>query len=476
MSDSDVADRRSGSVRVLVPVFLITGFATFMAGLDNLVVTIALPDIQRDLDTNVTDLSWSVNAYTITFAVFMLTAAALGDRFGRRPVFAAGIALFGAASAAAAVSPTMFVFGIARAGQGLGAAIIVPLALTLLIENVPARLRTVSFGILGGINGLAIALGPFVGGWIVQTVGWHAVFWVNVPIAAALIPAALLRLRTGNRPRRTALDLAGVLLFSAGLFGVLYGLLQASVVGWLAAASAGSILLGLVLLGFFLVAEHRAPDPVLPPRMFGNAGFRMSIVTALLSTAGVFGVVFILTQYLRIVLGYEPLRAGLATLPWTLAPLLSAPVAGIIASRTGMRPLLIAGAALQAVALGWFALVIGPDVSYPALLPGLIAAGLGMGFFFALITGQAIAFVAPADEGTASGLGNSAREVGVLVGVAMTASVFSWAGGDTTAHGFIAGTPAALFFGAGVMVAALVAAVATPADPVRALAAPGHRA
>lgn len=452
----------------LVLACLVTGLATFMAGLDNLVVTTALPAIRASFGVGVADLTWSVNAYTIAFSVFMLAAAALGDRFGRVLVFTLGVAVFGASSALVALAPTMLWFSLFRAVQGLGAAMIIPLAMTLLIGEVRRKNRPIALGVLGGINGLAIALGPFVGGWLVQTVDWHVIFWLNVPIAFALVPLAALSFRNVTEVERSVVDVPGIVLLSLGLTSLLYGFLQSERLGWTRVDSGGLIVLGLALIAAFWRVELRTLTPMLPPRLLRERGFRLSLATALLTSAGVFGSVFLMTQYLQVVLAYDPLRAGLATLPWTLVPLVAAPAAGILASRVGMRWPLVVGSALQAGALLWFAFVLRADVAYPTLLPGLVGAGLGMGVFFALITGQAIAFARPDDEGIASGVGNAVREIGVLLGVAAAATVFAWRGGDSSAAGFEAGTPPTLAVTACVVAVATVTAARTPNDsPLR---------
>ncbi|KAB8169739.1 MFS transporter [Streptomyces sp. 3MP-14] len=448
----------------LVLAYLITGLATFMAGLDNLVVTTALPAIRASFEVGVSDLTWTVNAYTIAFSVFMLAAAALGDRYGRVLIFTVGIAVFGASSALVALAPTMLWFSLFRAVQGIGAAMIIPLAMTLLIGVVRQKERPIALGILGGINGLAIALGPFVGGWLVHSVDWHVIFWLNVPIAGVLVPLAALSFRGTARVARASIDVPGIVLLSLGLTGLLFGLLRSEHSGWPRADSGGLILLGLALIAAFWQVELRLPAPMLPPRLLGSRGFRLSLATALLTSAGVFGAVFLMTQYLQVVLAYNPLRAGLATLPWTLVPLVAAPAAGILASRVGMKWPLVVGTALQAGALGWFALVLRSDVPYALLLPGLVCAGLGMGVFFALITGQAIFFASSEDEGIASGVGNSVREIGVLLGVTVAATVFAWNDGDSSAAGFTAATPTTLLVTAGVVAAAVITAVRTPND------------
>lgn len=375
------------------------GTATFMASLDNLVVTMALPHIQREFSTSIQGLTWTVNAYTLPFAILMLAAAMAGDRWGRRRVFSAGVLLFGFGSAVAASAPSYEIFVAARAVQGVGGALVVPLSLTLLISAVPVGRRALVIAVLSGIQGLGIALGPFIGGLIISFTEWQWVFWINVPITAVVLALSLL-IPSSQLHRTDRLPLLSLGLLSLGLLGAAATALTFSDRSWWTLVWMG---LTVVCLGVGLRHVLRQDHAALPAALLRTSGFIRSNATALLVTAGIFGIVFILTQYLQVAMGYTPLQAGVATLPWTLLPAVSAPVAGMAVSRLGMRPLITMSTILQILGLGWFLMVIHPDASYLSLLPGMIMAGLGMGVFFALITGQAIAFATRATEGGCHG-------------------------------------------------------------------------
>src|SRR5512144_1835618 len=326
--------------------FAITSLALFMTTLDNLVVTTALPVIRKDLDASLSGLEWTVNAYTLTFAVLLITGAALGDRFGRRRLFGIGLAIFTLGSAAAALAPSIDVLIAARAVQGLGGAIVLPLTLTILSAAVPPERRGVVLGAWGGISGLAVALGPLVGGAVVQGISWQWIFWLNGPIGLVLIPLALLRLRESRGPD-DALDLPGVGLASAGLFGIVWGLGRGNAVGWGSAEIVLALTTGVVVLGLFVLWELRAAEPMLPLRFFRNRTFTAANVASLLMFFGMFGSIFLLAQFFQTVQGYSPLQAGLRVLPWTAMPIFVAPLAGALSDRIGGRPLMATGLALQ---------------------------------------------------------------------------------------------------------------------------------
>src|SRR5213082_2200856 len=242
--------------------FALTSAAAFMVTLDNLVVTTAIPVIRRDLHAGIGGLEWTVNAYTLTFAVLLLTGAALGDRFGRRRLLALGLGIFTLASAAAALAPSIGVLDAARAVQGLGGAIVMPLTLTILSRAVPPERRGLALGAWGGISGLAVAIGPLVGGAVVSGISWHWIFWLNVPIGVALLPLILLRLDESRGPAGR-LDLPGLGLASAGLFGIVWGLVRGNSLGWGSPEIVGALAVGAVVLALFVLWELRAKAPML---------------------------------------------------------------------------------------------------------------------------------------------------------------------------------------------------------------------
>jgi EmrB/QacA subfamily drug resistance transporter len=438
--------------------FAITSVALFMTTLDNLVVTTALPVIHRDLHASLSGLEWTVNAYTLTFAVFLITGAALGDRFGRRRMFVIGLAIFTAGSAAAALAPSIEVLIAARAVQGFGGAIVLPLTLTILSAAVPPEKRGLALGAWGGISGLAVAIGPLVGGAVVQGISWQWIFWLNVPIGLALIPLAALRLKESRGPN-DALDLPGVGLASVGLFGIVWGLVRGNQVGWGSPEIVGALVLGSAVLALFVLWELRTKEPMLPLRFFRNRTFTAANVASLFMFFGMFGSIFLLAQFFQTVQGYSPLQAGLRILPWTAMPIFVAPIAGALSDRIGGRPLMVTGLGLQAAGLAWIAAVSTPTVAYSALVVPFILSGIGMALYFAPVANVVLSSVRREEEGQASGANNAIRELGGVFGVAVLASVFAHYGGYRTGQTFVDGLIPALYVGAGFVAAGAVAAL-----------------
>ncbi|MFI1366127.1 DHA2 family efflux MFS transporter permease subunit [Streptomyces griseochromogenes] len=450
--------RRGGAVWALV----ITSVAGFMAALDNLVVTTALPSIRKDLGGALDDLEWTVSAYTLTFAVLLMFGAALGDRFGRRRLFLAGLTVFTGASAAAAMAPGIGSLIAARAVQGVGAAVMMPLTLTLLTAAVPAARRGMAYGIWGAVNGLAVASGPLIGGSLTEHISWHWIFWLNVPLGVALLPLARLRLAE-SRGAGARLDLPGTLLVSGGLFGIVYGLVRGPVDGWTGSLVLTGLIAGAALLVGFMLHGVRSENPMLPMRLFRSRAFSGINAASLLMFLGMFGSIFLLSQYMQGVLGYSPTEAGLRMLPWTGMPMLVAPVAGILSDRVGGRPVVATGLFLQAVGLGYMASVVTADVSYGAQLPGLIISGIGMALFFAPASNLVMSSVLPEEQGIASGANNALREVGGALGIAVMSSIFSAQGGYESAQAFVDGLRPALVVGSAVVALAGIAALVIPA-------------
>ena len=438
--------------------FAITSVALFMTTLDNLVVTTALPVIRKDLNADLSGLEWTVNAYTLTFAVLLITGAALGDRFGRRRMFVIGLGIFTAASAAAALAPSIEWLIAARAVQGVGGAIVTPLTLTILSAAVPAERRGLVLGAWGGISGLAVAIGPLVGGAVVEGISWQWIFWLNVPIGLALIPLAALRLRESRGPN-TSLDLPGLGLASAGLLGIVWGLVRGNQVGWGSLEIVFSLTAGAVLLALFLLWELRAPQPMLPLRFFRNRTFSAANAASFLMFFGMFGSIFLLAQFFQTVQGYSPLQAGLRILPWTAMPIFVAPIAGALSDRIGGRPLMAVGLALQAAGLAWLAAVGSATAPYSEFVIPFVISGIGMALYFAPVANVVLSSVRPEEEGQASGANNAIRELGGVFGVAVLASVFAHYGGYSTGQTFVDGLGPALYVGAGVVAAGAVAAL-----------------
>ncbi|HZN19978.1 MAG TPA: DHA2 family efflux MFS transporter permease subunit [Micromonosporaceae bacterium] len=435
--------------------------AVFMVAIDTLVVTTALPVIRVELDATLEGLEWTVNAYTLTFAVFLLSAAALGDRYGRRRVFGIALGVFTVASAAAALAPSIEALVAARAVQGLGSAAILPLSLTLLASVVPHEKRGHAFGLWGAMVGLGAAVGPVIGGAVTEGMSWQWIFWVNVPIGVMLLPAMwLVRESRGGAGR---LDPVGTLLVTVGLFGIVFGLVRGNGHGW----GSGQVLAGLVggglLVLLFVVWQARAATPMLPLRLFRSRGFSLTSVATVAMPLGVFGCVFLGTQYLQTVLGFSPLEAGVRTLPWTAMPLLAAPISGRLADRIGGRPLVVAGLALQAVGVFWIASIATPDLGYVNLVAPFVVTGVGLGVFLAPIAQLAIGFAPPDLEGVASGTSNALRQLGTVLGVSMAGALFAEYGGYETGQAFVDGLVAAHYVAAAVLAVGALFALGIPA-------------
>jgi EmrB/QacA subfamily drug resistance transporter len=441
--------------------FAIVSVALFMVVLDNLVVTTALPSIRADLGATIQSLEWTVNAYTLSYAVLLLTGAALGDRFGRKRMFVIGLALFTAASAAAALAPTTAALIAARALQGVGAAIVTPLTLTLLADVFPAEKRGLAIGAWSGVSGLGIALGPLVGGAVVDGISWHWIFWINVPVGLAVIPLAARRLTESRGPARQ-LDLPGLALASAGLLGIVYGIVRGAELGWTSTPVLGSLIAGGALIVAFLGWESRTEHPMLPLRFFRSRGFAAVNVVSLAMYFGVFGSIFLLAQFFQVTQGYSPLEAGLRTLPWTIMPMFIAPIAGLLSDRIGSRPLMATGLTLQAGAIGWLASVSSPSVPYSELVIPFIMAGTGMALVFAPAANAILNSVRPEEAGQASGATNAIRELGGVLGVAVIATVFAHNGSYASPAAYTDGMTSAIWVGAAVLLAGAVAALFVP--------------
>ncbi len=445
----------------------IVSVALFMVVLDNLVVSVALPTIHRDLGASIQSLEWTVNAYVLAYAVLLLTGAALGDRFGRKRMFIIGMGVFTAASAAAALAPSTGLLVAARAVQGTGAAMVTPLTLTLLAEAFPAQRRGMAIGVWSGISGIAVAVGPLVGGAVVQGISWHWIFWINVPIGLALLPVAARQLHESHGPSRT-LDLPGLALASTGAFGVVFGLVRAQSLGWTSTTVLASLIGGAILLGAFVRWELRAAEPMLPMSFFAKRSFAVTNVTSLSMYFGMFGSIFFLSQFMQNVLHNTPLQAGLKLLVWTGATMIVAPVAGVLSERVGSRPFMIAGLSLQAGGLAWLASMLSTHMLYAQMIVPFIMAGAGMALVFAPSANAVLASVSVARAGQASGANNAIREVGGVLGVAVLASVFTGAGSYASPQAFVDGLQPAMWVGVAVLAAGALVVLAFPFATARA--------
>ena len=441
--------------------FAITSVALFMVTLDNLVVTSALPVIRHNLHASLSQLEWTVNAYTLTFAVLLLTGAALGDRFGRRRVFTIGILVFTAGSALAALSTSATALDLARGFQGVGGAIVTPLTLTLLSGAVPRERRGLALGAWGGISGLAVAIGPLVGGAIVEGLSWQWIFWLNVPIGLLLAPVAYYRLKESHGPA-DRLDLPGLALASAGLFGIVWALVRGNSVGWASPEIVGSLVAGAAVVALFVLWELRAEAPMLPMRFFRNPTFALANVSSLFMFFGMFGSIFLLIQFFQTVQGLSPLQSGLRILPWTAMPIFVAPIAGALSDRIGGQRIMATGLALQAVGLGWIAAIATPTAPYADFVAPFFISGIGMALFFAPVANVVLSSVRREEEGQASGAQNAIRELGGVFGVAVLASIFSRYGGYGLPQHFVDGMQPAVWVGAIIVGVGALAAFAIP--------------
>ncbi len=443
---------------------VLVSLGVFMTALDTLVVTTSLPALRVDLHASLQSLEWTVNAYNLAFACFLLTGAALGDRFGRRRLFTIGLSLFTFASAAAALSPSAAVLIGARAMQGAGAAIVFPLSLTLISEAFPAEKRGAAIGLWGGITGLGVAVGPVVGGAVVSGISWHWIFWLNVPVGLALIPLAATRLTEsyGSRPQ---LDVVGLVLAGAGALGITWGLVRANAIGWGSPEVLGTLVAGAAFVSAFLAWERRAATPMIPLTLFRSRTFASANAVSFFMYAGLFGALFLMSQYFQTCLGYSPLEAGVRLLPWAMPPMFIAPVAGVLADRYGNRPFMALGLALQAAGLAWVALIASPDVSYLQIGIALTIAGAGTSFCFPTVANAVLGSVPLKEAGVASGTNATIRELGGVLGVAVLASVFARHGVYLSPRVFVDGFTQAIWVAVAFSGLGMVAAMFSAARP-----------
>jgi EmrB/QacA subfamily drug resistance transporter len=434
----------------------LTALASCMVALDATVVTTALSLIHRDLSASLASLEWTVNAYSLTFAGLLLTGAALGDRFGRRRMLVVGLAVFTVASAACALATSIGALIAARAVQGVGAALILPLALTQLTTGFPPMKRGRALGLFSGLNGLAVFVGPFVGGAVAQGLAWQWIFWINVPIGAAAIVLVRRRLDESTGPA-VRFDLTGVVLGTAGVFAVVWALVRGNGIGWGSAEVVGTLVAGVVLVSAFVWWESRSAYAMLPMRLFRIRAFAAANVANFSLYTSLQGSLFLFTQYLQNGLGYGPFAAGLRIMTWTGTLMVCGPIAGNLIDRYGERRFLVGGLLLNGVGLGGLALTAASGRPYLEMVPALIISGCGLSMAMPAIQKAVVGAVAPAEIGRASGAMNTLRTLGTVFGVAILAAVFAGHGSYASAPAFATG------FGAAVAVAAIISVIGAAA-------------
>jgi EmrB/QacA subfamily drug resistance transporter len=452
-------------------VVLAASLPMFMATLDNLVMTNALPVLHDRLGASVEELQWFVNAYTLTFASMILVAAALGDRFGRRTVFVIGIVIFGIGSVLAALSTDPAQLIGARALQGFGAAGVLPLSLALISGGVAPERRPLAIGIWGGISGLGVAVGPLVGGAVIEGWNWQAIFWINVPVALIAIPLAFFALNN-DFGARARIDIIGAVLAGAAVLGLVHAIVRGNDDGWGSADVIAEIAVSVVLLIAFVLRQMRAKAPLVPLRLFADRSFSVTNIVGFAFSFGTFGAVFILIQYMQVVQGSTPLEAAVQTTPWTLAPMFVAPLAGIIAPRVGTRVLMVAGLGLQAFALFWIAVTMSTDLPYAQLVAPFIMAGVGMGLVFAPSATALLATLGVVDHAKASGVNSTVREIGLALGTAVMTAIFVGAGGELLPDLYVDAARPAVLVGAAVLLVGMVVALWLPSGRSSTVAVP----
>lgn len=454
-------------IRLLV----ITCCALFMAMLDNLVVGVALPSIQRSFNAGITDLQWFMNAYTLAFSVLLIPFSMMGERFGRKKMFLTGVVLFTVGSVLCGLSGNSLQLILSRALQGVGGAAIVPLSLTLVNAGFPENMRAAALGIWSGISGLGLSIGPLIGGLIVEGAPWQMIFWVNVPIGLLSLLFGSFWL-TETKGERKPLDLPGVLLIAAGLFGIVYGLAQGNTKGWTSLEVIGSLVTGTVLLILFYVWERNRETPYIRFALFRNRRYTAYIFTGFWMNAGIFGAIFLLNLFLQQAQGYSALEAGVRTMAWTGCTMICAPIAGHAVGRFGSRTVLTVGMTAQALALAGFAVLIataGVDVPFLWQAPLMMLAGAGMGLSFTPLAHGVMSSVPEQSSGEASGISNATRELGGVFGIAISGLIFQSGAAIQTPDDFGVHLVPALWTGAamivlGVAFALLFAGICPPEE------------
>jgi len=463
MTDAPATKRRLGWVLGL------TSTAYFMVILDSVVVITALPRMQRDLHVSLSSLQWTLNAYGIAFAAGIITAAALGDRFGRRKLFTVGLALFTVSSVACALAPTLSELIVARTVQGLGGAVVLPLSLTILTAAFPIERRGMIVGIYGGLAGLAVAMGPIVGGAVTQGIDWHWIFWINAPIGviAVLLGVRLLPESYGAPER---LDLVGVGLISAGVVAVVWALSRANQVGWSSAEVIGTLVAGAVLLVAFVRWESSVSEPMVPLRMFAVREFAIGNVTTFLMSGAIFAGGLLVTEEFQLARHYSPVGAGVCLLPFFATPMFISPLAGALSDRIGRRPIIVIGLSMLTAGFAWVAWHGSLRTSSIELVIALLIAGIGISMALPTVPTAVLSAVAPQEMGKASGINYMAQRFGAVFAVAIGSTLFATYGRLANPATVTAGFKPALWACAAFAVLGALAATAMSARPKQAAA------
>ncbi|MGW6276864.1 DHA2 family efflux MFS transporter permease subunit [Kribbella sp. NPDC055071] len=405
-----------------------------IVALDMLVMAVALTTIRADLGASPEQLEWTVNAYALSFAMLLITAAAVGDRWGRRRMYAIGLALFTAASVACALATSLPWLIAARAVQGVGAAMVMPLAMGLLGAAFPPERRGQAIGIFSGVTGIAVLGGPVIGGAVTEGLAWQWIFWINVPIGLLAIAFVLWKIPESTGPSRR-LDLIGTILVSLAVLGLVWGVVRGETAGWSSAEVLGSFAAGVVLLAAFAAWEGRTPDPMVPLAFYRNRTFTAANLSGFFLSAALFSAVFFLSQYMQAGLGSGPFMAGLQLLPWTATLFVIGPVAGGLVDRFGERPLVVIGLGLQTIGMVWISQIIDGTSRYGEFVLPLVISGCGISLAMPAAQSAGMAALPREAVGIASGIYSMTRQLGGAAGVAVLGSVFVSAGGYA-GHGF----------------------------------------
>ncbi|MEU4209608.1 DHA2 family efflux MFS transporter permease subunit [Streptomyces sp. NPDC026206] len=440
---------------------MLTSLAALMTALDSMVVMTALPAIRLDLNASVEELEWTVNAYTLAFAVLLMAGTALGDRYGRRRVFAMGLVVFTVGSVACALAPGIGWLIAARVAQGVGGAGVMAVAQALLGAAFGPQERPKALGVFGAVTGLATLVGPIVGGVVVQNVAWQWIFWINIPVGMVLLPLILTRLTESTGDARR-FDIGGVVLATVAAFGLVWGFVRGNEAGWSSVEVVGGFVMGAAAVAGFVWWELRTPEPLLPIRFFGSRAFSAGNSAMFLLFGCAMSGVFFFAQFLQTALHYDALATGLRLAPWTVAVFIGSPIAGRLVTRFGERPLVVAGLLLQAIASGWIALIATPDMTYVEMVAPFVISGAGIALAVPAVMATVFSSVPPAAVGAASGTSTTMRQLGGVFGIAVSVSVFATVGGYGSAKQFSDGFSAAIATAAALALVGAVAGLVIP--------------